>query len=137
MRACLQTGDVPGAASALFKSDSWPKNPTLSFSTVSVINQPGAATFPIVAMPFMFVRIDLTNRGDAGALLAAFVTFVLEDHAQSAIAPAAGYTPLPADVRQYTVERALPRLQTDTRAKTWVFEQHSVLPAGGWVMSEQ
>ncbi|GLC72827.1 hypothetical protein PLESTF_001297400 [Pleodorina starrii] len=125
-----QTGDVPGAASALFKSDAWPKNPTQSFSAVSVLNQPGAATFPIVAMPFMFVRTDLTARGDAGALLQAFVTFMLDSYAQNVIAPAAGFSPLPAEVRQYTTERALPLLQIDTRAKMWTFESGSVLQSG-------
>ncbi|EFJ40785.1 hypothetical protein VOLCADRAFT_99334 [Volvox carteri f. nagariensis] len=125
-----QTGDVPGAASALFKSDAWPKDPLQSFSAVSVLNQPGATTFPIVAMPFMFVRTDLTNRGDAGALLQSFLTFLLGDWAQHVIAPAAGFSPLPAEVRQYTTERALPLLQIDTRAKMWTFESGSVLPAG-------
>ncbi|GIL55471.1 hypothetical protein Vafri_11031 [Volvox africanus] len=125
-----QTGDVPGAASALFKSDGWPKSPTQSFSGVSVLNQPGAATFPIVAMPFMFVRTDLTSRGDTGSLLQTFITFMLGSYAQNVIAPAAGFSPLPSEVRQYATERALPLLQIDTRAKMWTFESGSVLPAG-------
>jgi hypothetical protein len=52
-RACLahlchQNGDITGAASALFKTDAWPKTPTASYSAVSVLNQPGPTTFPIV-----------------------------------------------------------------------------------------
>ncbi len=46
----LQAGDVSGAALALFKSDAWPSSPVKSFASVSVLNQPGAKTFPIVAM---------------------------------------------------------------------------------------
>ncbi|KAG2448438.1 hypothetical protein HYH02_006330 [Chlamydomonas schloesseri] len=125
-----QTGDVPAAASALFKSDAWPKSPLLSFASVSCLNQPGANTFPIVAMPFMFVRTDLTSRGDSGALLVAYLTFMLDTFAQNTIAKALGFEPLPTEVRQYTTERALPLLQVDTRSKAWVFESGSTLSAG-------
>ncbi|PNW88758.1 hypothetical protein CHLRE_01g043250v5 [Chlamydomonas reinhardtii] len=125
-----QTGDVPAAASALFKSDAWPKSPLLSFASVSCLDQPGANTFPIVAMPFMFVRTDLTSRGDSGALLVAYLTFMLDTFAQNNVAPALGFAPLPTEVRQYTVERALPLLQVDTRSKPWVFESGSTLSAG-------
>ncbi len=63
----LQTGDVSGAALALFKSDAWPSSPVKSFASVSVLNQPGAKTFPIVAM---WVRSQaaywLTSRGMGG-----------------------------------------------------------------------
>ncbi|KXZ55130.1 hypothetical protein GPECTOR_3g281 [Gonium pectorale] len=117
-----QTGDISGAASALFKSDAWPKTPTRSFSSVSVLNQPGANTFPIVAMPFMLVRTDLTSRGDSGALLLAFLTFMLDNVAQNTIAPALGFAALPAEVRQYTLDRAMPLLLVDARAKAWAFE---------------
>ncbi|GFR39734.1 hypothetical protein Agub_g216 [Astrephomene gubernaculifera] len=125
-----QTGDIPGAATALFKSDAWPKSPTQSFSSVSVLNQPGTSTFPIVAMPFMFVRTDLTSRGDSGTLLLAFLNFMLDSYAQDTIASAVGFSALPAEVRQYAKERAVPLLQVDTRAKSWTFESGSVLPAG-------
>ncbi|KAG2424519.1 hypothetical protein HXX76_014400 [Chlamydomonas incerta] len=125
-----QTGDVPAAASALFKSDAWPKSPLLSFASVSCLNQPGANTFPIVAMPFMFIRTDLTSRGDSGALLVAYLTFMLDSFAQNNVAPALGFAPLPAEIRQYAVERALPLLQVDTRSKAWVFENGATLSAG-------
>ncbi|PNH08699.1 Phosphate-binding protein PstS [Tetrabaena socialis] len=125
-----QTGDVPSAALALFKSDAWPKSPTQSFTSVSVLNQPGNNTFPIVAMPFMFVRTDLTSRGDAGPLLQAFLQFMLSNTAQNTFLTVLGFAPLPAEVRQYATDRALPLLQVDTRAKAWTFEIDKTLANG-------
>ncbi|KAG2448459.1 hypothetical protein HYH02_006351 [Chlamydomonas schloesseri] len=125
-----RSGDVAAAASALFQSSNWPRSPTQSFASVAVLDQPGANTFPIVAMPFMFVRTDLTSRGDSGALLVAYLTFMLDTFAQTSVAPALGFTPLPSEIRKYTTERALPLLQVDTRSKAWVFESGSTLSAG-------
>ncbi|KAG2494674.1 hypothetical protein HYH03_007190 [Edaphochlamys debaryana] len=125
-----QTGDVTGAASALFKSDTWPKSPTQSFSSVSCLDQPGAKTFPIVAMPFAIVRTDLVSRGDAGALLQAFLAFMLDSYAQNTVAPAVGFAPLPQEVLTYALQRALPLLQADTTSKAWALESGAVLPGG-------
>ena len=48
----------------------------------------------------MFVRTDLTSRGDSGALLVAYLTFMLDTFAQNTIAKALGFEPLPTEVRK-------------------------------------
>ncbi len=78
----------------------------------------------------MFVRTDLTDRGDAGPLLVALITFMLDDGVQKSFLPALGFSPLPPEVQRYAVERALPLLQVDTQARAWSMEMGSSLTNG-------
>ncbi len=78
----------------------------------------------------MFVRTDLTDRGDAGPLLVSLITFMLDDGVQNTFLPALGFSPLPPDVRRYAVERALPLLQVDTQARAWSMEMGATLTNG-------
>jgi len=126
-----QTADVSAAASALFQSgNGWPAMPSDDFSGVSLLNQPGDTVFPICAMPFMLVRTDLTTKSESGPLAEAFIRYMLSDEAQDSL-PGIGFAPLPDDVRDYAINKALPLLMTDPRNKAWIVESGSAIDQDG------
>ncbi|GAX76329.1 hypothetical protein CEUSTIGMA_g3775.t1 [Chlamydomonas eustigma] len=113
--------DPGAAASALFQNGGWPANPINDFSGVSLVNQPGAATWPITSMPFMFIRVDLTQRGSSGPLVQALANYIMSPAAQANL-PGLGFGQLPTAIVQYCVQRALPLLSTDPAYPQWYFE---------------
>ncbi|KAJ9515713.1 hypothetical protein QJQ45_002650 [Haematococcus lacustris] len=129
--------DVSAAASQLFQAGGWPTDPTADFSAVTVVNQPGATTWPIASLPFMFVRLDMTTAGDSGALLVALVNYLLRPSTQASM-PLLGLQALPLDVLGYTVSRALPLIVPDMRASKWMYELAAAqyLGAGDFVMTD-
>ncbi|GFH19161.1 phosphate-binding protein PstS, partial [Haematococcus lacustris] len=85
----------------------------------------------------MFVRLDMTAAGDSGALLVALVNYMLRPSTQASM-PLLGLQPLPSNVLDYTVNRALPLIVPDMRASKWMYEvtaaQYS--GAGDFVMTD-
>ena len=75
--------DVPAAAQQLFASGGFPTDPSADWSGVSLLNQPGANTWPITAMPCIYARPDQADRGSSGQLVVAFLTFMLSASAQA------------------------------------------------------
>ena len=60
-----------------------PPDATADWSSVSLLDLPGADTWPLTALTFVYVRKDLSFLGDNAALLKAFLTFVLSDVGQT------------------------------------------------------
>ncbi|KAF5842494.1 hypothetical protein DUNSADRAFT_6738 [Dunaliella salina] len=113
--------DVSAAASQLFQSG-WPSDPTDDFSGVSLLNQPGETTWPIAAMPMVFVRTDAVGMGATGPLLVAFLDYLMLESTQADI-QVEGFKPLPSDVLTYVRTRALPLINTDPKFPKWFYEK--------------
>ncbi|KAG1675595.1 hypothetical protein FOA52_014183 [Chlamydomonas sp. UWO 241] len=117
--------DLSAAAAELYASgNGWPSKPSSDFSSVSLLNQAGDATWPISAMPFMMLRSDLVGRAESGPLTVAFVKHMLSDDSQATLLKI-GFAPLPEDVLEYARTKAVPLLNADPKYPAWYIESKS------------
>merc|ERR1719410_901608 len=59
---------------------------------------PGATTWPIVAISYVYLRKDQTSNGERACLLKAFLEYIISDEGQ-ALLPAYGAVAVPASVK--------------------------------------
>ena len=69
---------------------------TASWADVSLMNQPGDTTWPLVAFSYLYIRKDLSTEpgGQSSALIKAFAAMVLSPEGQ-ALVPTFGFAPIP------------------------------------------
>uniref|UniRef100_A0A7S3VTW4 PBP domain-containing protein n=1 Tax=Dunaliella tertiolecta TaxID=3047 RepID=A0A7S3VTW4_DUNTE len=113
--------EISEAASGVIRSGAWPADPTSDFSGVSLINQPGDRTWPIVVMPFIIAHTNLVDLGSKGSLMVAFLKYMLEPEVQKGLKEE-NMEPLPAEVMNYVKTRILPLLMVDPKAPQWFYE---------------
>eukprot|EP00931_Biecheleriopsis_adriatica_P061517 TRINITY_DN3698_c0_g1_i5.p1 TRINITY_DN3698_c0_g1~~TRINITY_DN3698_c0_g1_i5.p1 ORF type:complete len:412 (+),score=87.28 TRINITY_DN3698_c0_g1_i5:401-1636(+) len=89
---------IGAAAEAAIAANIMPAQPDGDFSAVSLHNQGGATTWPIVAISYVYLRKDLSTYGDRACLLKAFLEFIISDEGQ-AMLPAYGAVGVPSKVK--------------------------------------
>eukprot|EP00929_Paragymnodinium_shiwhaense_P055288 TRINITY_DN27706_c1_g1_i4.p1 TRINITY_DN27706_c1_g1~~TRINITY_DN27706_c1_g1_i4.p1 ORF type:complete len:293 (+),score=52.13 TRINITY_DN27706_c1_g1_i4:130-1008(+) len=99
-----------------------PSDPENDFSAVSLHNQAGAATWPIVTASYIYLRKDVTALGDTACLLKAFLEFIISDEGQ-ALLPATGAVEVPDQVKKIG-KRAIEKLvmPSSPACTAWSFE---------------
>lgn len=114
------TADASAAATQLFLSGQWPTVPTNTYSSVTLINQPGNITWPITSSPFMFVRVDSTTRGAAGPLLLALINYMLG--AGQSFLPSQGFSYVPSVVLSLVLSTSVPLISVNNAFPSWYNE---------------
>ena len=112
---------VQEAAAQAISTGVMPSDPLADFSTVSLHNMPGEFTWPIVAISYLYVRVDQTGTAEKGPLLKAFVRYVLSEEGQALLADY-NFEGVPASVLALSNE-AIAAMQLDaTPLPEWTFE---------------
>lgn len=62
-----------------------PSDPLKSFANVSLHNMPGNVTWPIVAFSYIYFDTNQTKTGATGALLKAFLEYIISDEGQTLV----------------------------------------------------
>jgi len=119
---------IGAAASEAITAGVMPSSPSADFSQVSLHNQNGVTTWPIVAISYVYLRKDLTPLGDRACLLKAFLEFIISDEGQ-ALLPAYGAAGIPAAVKTLA-QSAIDGL-TMPVCKAWSFETSTTLKGIG------
>eukprot|EP00928_Gymnodinium_smaydae_P099740 TRINITY_DN959_c0_g2_i2.p1 TRINITY_DN959_c0_g2~~TRINITY_DN959_c0_g2_i2.p1 ORF type:complete len:489 (+),score=108.85 TRINITY_DN959_c0_g2_i2:48-1514(+) len=119
---------IGAAATAAIAANVMPSDPEADFSAVSLHNQAGANTWPIVAISYLYVRRDLTELGEKACLLKAFIEYVISDEGQ-AMLPAYGAVGIPMEVK--TIAQTAINLLTMPPCKQWTFEGSSTMKGSG------
>jgi hypothetical protein len=120
------------------EGDSLPNDPTDDISSVSLLDQPGEFTWPIVQMSYIYVRKDLTYMEEPNeqSLLVAFLKAVYDDDYSSDCYKNFGFTRVSEATRTYALNAIDSLIVNDTAAE-WIFESDT-LPyegAGNFVIS--
>jgi phosphate ABC transporter phosphate-binding protein len=119
---------IGAAASAAIDAKVMPTSPLNDFSAVSLHNQGGDTTWPIVAISYIYVRRDLTSLGDKACLLKAFMEFIISDEGQ-ALLPAFGAVGIPPAVKKIA-QNVIDFLKMPP-CKQWAFEGSSTQKGTG------
>eukprot|EP00928_Gymnodinium_smaydae_P099736 TRINITY_DN959_c0_g1_i1.p1 TRINITY_DN959_c0_g1~~TRINITY_DN959_c0_g1_i1.p1 ORF type:complete len:473 (+),score=113.69 TRINITY_DN959_c0_g1_i1:43-1461(+) len=119
---------IGSAATAAINAGVMPMSPLNDFSAVSLHNQGGAKTWPIVAISYLYVRRDLTHLGEKACLLKAFIEYIISEEGQ-AMLPAYGAVGIPAEVK--TIAQTAIGLLTMPPCKQWTFEGSSTMKGSG------
>ena len=127
IEAAARDGVAAAAAEAL-KEGVMPSDPTADFSAVSLHNMPGEFTWPIVAISYIYLRGDQTESGETGALLKAFVQYVISDEGQSMLANY-NFEGVPLEVSA-VAQAAIDLLELPANATEWAFESADATQPG-------
>lgn len=128
-QSSLEAGSagIGAAASEAIKAKIMPLTATGDFGKVSLHNQAGTTTWPIVAISYIYLRKDLTAMGEKACLLKAFIEFILSAEGQKLL-PAFGAVGVPQSVKDLgTNGLALLKMPT---CKAWNMET-STMKGGG------
>jgi hypothetical protein len=123
------------------EGDSLPVDPTADFSEVSLLDQPGQYTWPIVQMTYMYVRQDLSflEEPNEQSLLVAFLKALYDPDYNAPCVDDFGFTRPSAVTRQYALD-AIDSLIVNENATEWIFESSTtskIVGAGKFVLSKK
>jgi hypothetical protein len=123
------------------EGDSLPNDPTADFSEVSLLDQPGEFTWPIVQMTFIYVRKDLTfiENANEQSLLVAFLKSLYNDDYSGPCYDEFGFTRVSSATRQFALD-AIDSLIISDNATEWIFEGDDTMKitgAGNFVLSKK
>jgi phosphate ABC transporter phosphate-binding protein len=127
------SADVSDAASLM----DLPK-PDESWAQVSLVNRPGINTWPITAVTYILVRKDLTELGETGALIRAFLEYTMSDEA-IAMSDEFGFAPMPETAIRANLD-AIKEIVTDKDVQPFLWEQttaQAITGAGPRVFSKK
>ena len=131
-----------GIEAAVEGANTLPSSFDQSFADVSLVNQPGEYTWPVVQLTYVYVRKNLPSfiENDVErALMKAFLRALYLDEFIEPCVAEFGFTPLPASVREKAVN-SIGLLQEDGGEPiVWTFE-YDTLPvegAGSYVISSK
>merc|ERR1712032_263688 len=129
-QSSLEAGSagIGAAASAAIQAGKMPLSPLSDFSAVSLHNQKGANTWPIVAISHVYVRKDLTSMGAKACLLKAFLEFIISDEGQGMLL-AYGAVGVPDKAKD--IARTAINLLVVPACAAWTFEGSSTIEGGG------
>jgi len=104
-----------------------PMSPLSDFSKVSLHNQAGKGTWPIVAISYVYVRQDLSKLGEKACLLKAFLEYIISSEGQGLL-PTYGAVGIPAKVKG--IAQSAIDLLTMPACKAWTFETETLKGSG-------
>jgi hypothetical protein len=120
-------GGIANAASEAIKANVMPGSPLDDFSAVSLHNQDGETTWPIVAISYIYVRKDATKLGERACLLKAFLEFILSEEGQGLL-PAYGAVGVPKEV--LTISNSAVNMLVMPACSAWSFEVDTIKGGG-------
>lgn len=123
-----ENGGIQEAAAQALARDVVPSDPLADFSAVSLHNMPGTYTWPIVAISYIFVRKDQTGKGETGALLKAFVDFVIGEEGQGMLSDY-NFVGVPESVLE-VAQSASNMIDLDPSVQTWSVETDTARGTG-------
>jgi hypothetical protein len=140
----LQTSQAAAAKGGIeaAEGDALPDSPTDDFSQVSLLNQPGEFTWPIVQMTYIYVRKDLTTLGvepNEQSLTVAFLKSLYDPDYDTPCIDDFGFTRVSAATRQFALD-AIDTLIVNDNATEWIFEDSTtkkIIGAGDFVISKK
>eukprot|EP00980_Cylindrotheca_fusiformis_P028282 scaffold22589_cov138-Cylindrotheca_fusiformis.AAC.45 len=116
-----EAGEKNGILAAATEDAGIPPALDQSFANINLLNQPGASTWPIVAMTFIYVRKDLSYMSpESAGLLKGFLTALYRDEYTEICAEEFGFVPVTGDLRDKALDQ-IDSLITNGGAN-WTFE---------------
>jgi hypothetical protein len=114
------------------EGDALPTNPTDDFSLVSLLDQPGQFTWPIVQMTFIYVKKDISalHEPNEQSLLVAFLKSLYDDDYSSPCYDEFGFTRVSEATKQYALD-AIDSMIISENATEWIFEGEDTLKITG------
>ena len=121
-------GSISAAATVATDTDRAATTYGDDWSTMSLMNQAGDASWPICTFSYMYIRKNMTAwsavaDAQSAALVKAFALFVLSDEAQLML-PDFGFIPLPADIKA-KARAAVTAVVLPGTATPWIFEKYT------------
>ena len=93
--------DISAAGTYAVANNLIPSDPTSDFSSVSLLNLPGASTWPITMISYIYLEQDMSGMdSEEAGLLYAFLEYILSDEGQSGLEEFA-FTRIPQEVVTY------------------------------------
>lgn len=124
----IPRGGVALAASEALANGIVPQNAMDSFADVSLHNMPGDVTWPIVALSYIYVDMNVTSAGETGVLLKAFLEYIISDEGQELVEEY-GFIGVPEAIKNVALNAlATMVVSTDT---PWTFESSTTLKGTG------
>jgi len=128
-----QAGDSGIGLAALKALDDGilPSDSTHDYGHVKLLNMPGQNTWPIVAMTYAYLRVDLASTVTDPASQSLLKHFVASLYDSAVIGQCAeyGFTPVPTRVKDIAME-GLDKIQIDASAPEWSVETNTVKGGG-------
>jgi hypothetical protein len=114
------------------EGDVLPADPTDDFSDVSLLDQPGQFTWPIVQMTFIYVKKDITSLHEPNeqSLLVAFLKSLYDNDYSSDCYDQFGFTKVSEKTKQYALD-AIDSMILNETATEWIFEGDETLKITG------
>jgi len=120
--------DIPEAARIAVAQGIIPESSMRDFSGVSLLDQPGDKTFPIVLFSYIYVRQDIRYIGASGGVLVAMLNFLLSEDAHPYFAKHSFFPP-PEEVAEVS-RRGVTELTLAPDATVWEFEKSTATRPG-------
>ena len=128
-------GSISAAATAATGTDRLASAYSDDWSTVSLMNQAGDASWPICTFSYLYIRKDMSAFDpDTAALVKAFALFVLSDEAQ-AMLPDFGFIALPAAIKKQA-RAAIELVTLHVNSVEWKFEKNTNFPLNMQTMED-
>lgn len=120
-----------GGIAAAAGSQALPSSAADDFSSVSLINQPGAFTWPMASMTYLYVRQNLSflSVPQEQALLKAFLQTVYDDSFIYHCVDTYGFIPVEGAARQIALD-GIDSLVVDSAATPFLFEESTIVNEG-------
>jgi hypothetical protein len=114
------------------EGDVLPTDPTADFSEVSLLDQPGEFTWPIVQMTFIYIKKDISSlhQPNEQSLLVAFLKSLYNDDYSSPCYDEFGFTRVSEATKQYAL-KAIDSLILSENATEWIFEGDTTMKITG------
>lgn len=114
------------------EGDVLPTDPTDDFSEVSLLDQPGEFTWPIVQMTFIYVKKDISNLHEPNeqSLLVAFLKSLYDPDYNAPCYDDFGFVRVSEATRQYALD-AIDSMIVSENATEWIFEGDDTLRISG------
>eukprot|EP00899_Mesostigma_viride_P002959 jgi/Mesvir1/12664/Mv02212-RA.2 len=112
--------DIAAAASGEFPAAD------ANWAAVDVVDREGANVWPMTAFTFLYIRKNLTSKGEAGPLTKAFARFLLSPEGQ-AMTTQYGFEPAPPEIVTLALA-GVNALELDTTIPEWQIEVLGVTP---------
>jgi len=108
-----------------------PADSTHDYGHVKLLNMPGRNTWPIVAISYVYLRLDLPSTVPDPASQSLLKHFVSSLYDPDVISQCAeyGFTPVPTKVRDIALE-GLEKVQVDPSAPVWSVETNTIKGGG-------
>jgi len=122
--------DIGAAGTYAVENDVIPSNPTADFSHVNLYNLPGANTWPITMVTYMYLEQDMSKYDvETAGLLKALLTYILSSEGQTSLEGFA-FTGIPSEIVAYNERTISNVLVFPAGIKEYTFENSLDAGAG-------